>query len=586
MRVFYHTWISRNRIAIGLAAVFLLMSPVLPAQSAATFEAVGPSKEVPEGSVFEVSFALKNASAKRFIPPDFKGFRIVGGPTEMRGAGFVNGQSYSHQTWSYELEAGSSGAYTIAPAVVQTSSQTLRTQPLSIRVVKASQARRKVPAGSDDKLFVAGELDRPTAWVGQQIHYQVKLYTQVSVSDFDILDLPPFDGFFAAERKRFDTRTQYQTIRGKRYVVRVLYEMALFPQQSGELRIDPARVRVGVEQAGGFGALLGAMPVLLQTQPVKLQVKALPEPAPAGFSGGVGRYEWKVEAGKTTLTTDDALTLTVKIEGNGDDRSFANPHFALPDGLEGFDPKAKEQEEYETGDQFVHARTLEYVMLPRQPGDYSITPELIVFDPDSNRYRTLRVDKPIQVQVSPGSNYGKSVAAPDTISRPPLERSPLSTFWQAATGWLGPGILWGVLALLALLTGILYFLRYRKHRRSNPPAATRRIRPTVKAMRERFQQVYWLMQNNDARVFYDALLKSLQGYVALRLDVEPAMLTKELMQEKLDAQRVPEQATAALLQVWQKCEQAVYAGQAYASSMGPVWQQAESAIQQLDAALK
>ncbi len=575
------------RQVVRLATLLLLSHSTLQAQNPVTFESIGPSREVQEGTIFEVSFALKNTAAKRFIPPDFKGlFRVAGGPTEMRGAGFVNGQSYSHQTWSYELEAGSPGTYTIGPAMVQTASQTLRTQPMTIRVVKARPGRGKVPAGANDQLFVAGELDRETAWVGQQVRYQIKLYTQANISDFDILELPPFDGFFNQERQRFDTRTQYQTIRGKKYAVRVLYEMALFPQQAGDVTIGAARVRLGVEQARGLGALLGSMPVMVQTQPVKFVIKPLPEPVPEGFSGGVGHYEWTVEADRENLTTDDALTLTVKLQGNGDTRSFANPHFTLPEGLEGFDPKAREAEEYETGDQFVHSRTLEYVILPKHPGDYTFMPELIVFDPDSNRYRTLRAAKPVELHVTPGQNYGKTTAPVDTIAPPPLARSPLSDFWRVASAWVDARWLWGLLVATGLLGSLYFFWRRRKHRSATGRVETKRARPSLKTLRDRFQQVYWQMQNSDSRVFYNELLKAVQAYVAARLELEPVMLTKELMQEKLGALQVPEQTAQGLLQVWQKCEQAVFAGQAYAGNMNATWQQAETALQQLDAALK
>ncbi|MBL7775220.1 MAG: protein BatD, partial [Saprospiraceae bacterium] len=352
----------RSRLNRWLCCLLLALPAFLPektgAQGTATFEATGPTREIPEGTRFEVAFSLKNISAKRFIPPDFTGFKVTGGPSELRGAGFINGKSYSHQTWTYELEAGPPGSYTIGSAMVQTASQTLRTQPLVIRVGKAPPARTKPAPGSpDDRLFISAEPDRETAWLGQQVLLRIKLYTQVGISNYDILDLPDFEGFYAQERRRFDTRTQYQTIKGKRYAVRILYETALYPQQTGALLIGPAQVRLGVEEPGALSALLGGKPVVAQSQPFKLQVKALPDPVPPNFSGGVGAYQWQVSADKQNLTTDDALTLTIRLEGNGDARRFVNPQLALPAGLEGFDPKVREEEEYETGEQFVHGRT-------------------------------------------------------------------------------------------------------------------------------------------------------------------------------------------------------------------------------------
>jgi len=565
----------------------LLQQQPTSAQSAATFESAGPTKEVPEGSRFEVSFSLKNTFAKRFIPPDFAGFRVTAGPSELRGSGFVNGKSYSHQTWTYELEAGAPGSYTIGTASVQTDNRTLRSQPLVIRVGKArAGGGGPPPTGSDSRLFIRAELDRETAWVGQQLLYRVVLYTQVGISDYDILDLPQFDGFFAQERRRFDTRMQQLTIGGKRYVTRILHEMALFPQQAGTLRIGPARVRLGVEQAGGLNALLGSRPELVQTQALKLRVKPLPDSAPANFSGVVGQYNWQVVADKDSLNTDDALTLTITIEGNGDARRFANPVLELPDGLEGFEPKIQQQEEYETGEQFVHARTLEYVILPRQPGDYTLVPELVVFDPDSNRFRRLLAAAPVQIHVTAGRFYGQQTTPLDSIAGiPPPLPSALDRIWETTSVLLRDPIAWSALVALVLLLFWVYFWRKqpRKTRAKTPETP---VKPTLKTLRGKMKTVAQRMQDPDPKIFYHELLKAVQEYVAIRLDVEPVLLTKEMMREKLAERQVPPPTIDALTQLWQSCEQVVFAGQDPATSRNTSWQLADNALQQLDAALK
>lgn len=581
------TYILNHIIRIqGLVWAMAVGAGMAAAQGPVSFESAGPTQDPTEGSRFDVTFSLKNVTAKRFIAPAFEGFRVSSGPVEMRGSGFVNGQSYSHQTWSYELEAGKAGTYTIGPATVQTSSQTLRSQPLTIRVVPVKKGgRAKVASGADDKVFISGELDRETAWVGQQVHYQIKLYTQLNISDFDILDLPQLDAFYAIERRRFDTRTQYETIRGKRYAVRILHEMSLFPQESGELLIGSARVRLGVERPGSLSALLGSTPVMMQTQPIKLIVTPLPEPAPISFFGGVGHYQWTISADKDSLSTDDALTLTVTIQGNGDARRMANPKFPLPAGLEGFDAKVREEEEYETGDQYIHSRTLEYVVLPQQPGDYTLSPQLTVFDPDSSRYCTLQAEKPFYMHVIPGDQYGRNAPLNDTLAGPPPAQAPFAGFWQSAGIWLRSTLLWASLGGLALLAFLFYFWKKRSNTNTGPPEATP-ARPTLKQARERLMQAYWHMQDSDTRIFYHELLKALQGYLAVCLDVQPALLSQELLRTKLSEQQVPEPTIDSLVQVWQTCEQAVFAGQARARAMNDTWQQAEMAIQQLDGFLK
>src|SRR5690606_21346018 len=108
----------------------------------------------------------------------------------------------------------------------------------------------KVPPGSDVQIFVAADFDQEEAYVGQQLTWRIRLYTQLSVEGYDIIALPGFDGFFTKEKIRYDKRVEYVTLKGKKYAARTLHEEAVFPQEAGELTIGNARVSVGIEQPG------------------------------------------------------------------------------------------------------------------------------------------------------------------------------------------------------------------------------------------------------------------------------------------------------------------------------------------------
>ncbi|MDX1909997.1 MAG: BatD family protein, partial [Saprospiraceae bacterium] len=299
------------------AAFFLFLPTLLLAQSGITFEAGISSKEVIVGVPFELSFTLKNAEGTRFSPPSFTGFR-AGGISEMRGMSIVNGRSSTSQTWSLELTALKPGVYTIGPASITVGRQTLQTKPLTVKVLSVTAGSKgsvQVPTG-DDKVFIAAEFDRKEAYIGQQLTWRIRLYTQLSVDGYDLISLPDFNGFYTREKIRFDKRVEYLSLKGKKYAVRTLYEEALFPQEEGELVVGAARVSVGIEQPGTQGFFFGPKPVTLQTQPVSIQVKALPVSTNEAFTGGVGRYNWQVKTDTNFLSTDDALTITVELTGN------------------------------------------------------------------------------------------------------------------------------------------------------------------------------------------------------------------------------------------------------------------------------
>ena len=566
-----------------LAPALLFVLPAIG--SSQVFEAETDSKEVAMGSTFELSFTLKDAQGSRFIPPEMTDFKVVSGPSEMRGMTIINGKSTTRQSWTYELEPKRAGTFTVGTASIQVSGKKLTTQPIPIKVVPArTKSNVNVPPGATDNLFIAGSLDRETAYPGQQVTWRIMLYTQLSIEGADIIELPDFEGFYSKEKRRFDTRVTYQTIRGKRYAVKILHEEAVFPLEAGDITIGAAKVRVGVEQGGRFGSFLIPKPVLFQTQPVTLKVKNLPAPVPEKFTGGVGHYDWAVQVDRDSLSTDDALTLTLSIRGDGDSKRFAPPRLLLPAGLEAFDPKVKEEEEYENGEEVVHTKVLEYVVLPKEPGEYTLRPELLFFDTDSNRYRVLRADSLAVVRVTAGKNYGIQQPA-DSLQVPPPVEPPQTNLLETFAGWLKSPLLWAVLLSPFLILLVYLFVKKRSGKPKTQENA-HRAAPPAKVVRDRFADLARLMNEGNPRAFYDELFKYLQAYLASGLSLNPAQMTQENVRRMLSARNVPAATIQDLLSVWHTCEQALFAGQTQAAQMAGTLRTAESAIRVLDKSLR
>jgi hypothetical protein len=584
-------WCLPPRGVLLLACCLGLWGPAR-GQAQPQFEASSSEREVVEGAVFEVAFTLKNAQGNRFKAPDFKGFRVLGGPSEMRGMSIVNGQSSSHQRWSYTLEALKTGNFSIPAATVQANGKTLSSNPITVRVVSAQLGKggatpSSPPPGGSGELFLSAELSSATAYPGQQVNWRIRLYTQVSIEGADIIELPDFKGFLSKEKRRFDTRVQYQTLRGKKYAVKTLHEEALFAQgQPGMLDIGPASVRVMVEQPGAFGMLLGGQPRLLQTQPLRLELKPLPQPQPEGFGGVVGQYEWTLQADRDSLSTDEALTIRAEIQGNGDKRLFRAPVFRFSDSLECFEPKPLEEEEYENTEQFVHRANLEYVVLPKVPGRYRLQPEWVYFDPDSNRYLRLKSAQVIDLQVFAGKNYQPPAALADSLSAVPLlEEAPQLGLAERLGRWLHNPIGWGLLAFGLLIWGGLWLWKKRDRpgtEAPKPTAATTRAAEQRQALEPQLSALEDLYQNGQPRPFYDALFKTLQHYLSERLQLPIGQLSPTLLRQRLTEKQAPAIRVQALLSLWQTCEQAIFAGQSQAAHMENHWHSARQLLRDLE----
>ena len=100
----------------------------------------------------------------------------------------------------------------------------------------------------------------------------------------------------------------------------------LFPTVIGEQVIEPAMLTIpsSLFQRG----------MSLQTEPISVNVKPLPEPIPADFSGAVGQYSLsamaQTEAGESgnllSVQVDEPVTLRVTLEGAGNLENSGDDH--------------------------------------------------------------------------------------------------------------------------------------------------------------------------------------------------------------------------------------------------------------------
>lgn len=575
-------------------AAWWLLPLLFPLQTCAQqpqFAAKIESPQVAVGTNFEVVFELKNGDGRQFRPPTFNGFKKLAGPSTQTSVTIVNGKYSQSMGWTFILQAVQPGTFTIGEASVSVGSQLVRTQPVTVEVVPARGGTASNPkinaapgAGGGSDLFVAAEIADGSLYIGQQTVVNFTLYTRVGVESYDILLDPTFDGFFAKDLTRFDTRTRQVTIRGAAYMARILRSVALFPQQSGTLTIGAMRFQFGTTPPGTprdpFSAFFGrnVVPVSVETQPVSLRVKALPEPAPDNFTGGVGQYDWTIEANKTELTTDDALTLRMTVRGNGDGKRFAPPKLNLPPDLEAYEPQTAAEETYDNGEQLVHQKVLEYAILPKQPGTFALRPELLFFDPDSNRYVSRKLAKPLIINVSQGTGAGHGGTA--SPLHPSHKIMPAPGLFSALAV--------AVLALLAVSVGVFFWQKKRRQKPVERGIVAPELQAKIKVdiARERLAHARKLMQENQPRAFYDEILKAMHGYLAVRLDAPQSDLTQAALREKLAERRVAPETADALGGVLQACEIALFAGQPDPARMAEIYQKSEDTMRRLEAELR
>ena len=163
----------------------------------------------------------------------------VGQVSQLSNTTIINNEIRRSRTWTIALMPKSTGVQEIPPVGVGSE------QSAAVRIVVNEPADS--PPGEAD-VFVASEIDRPEAYVQAQILYRIKVYRAVATRQ-PALREPTITGAEVLVELAGDERSYEAILNGKAYNV-VERVIALYPQESGEISISPARFEARVLRDG------------------------------------------------------------------------------------------------------------------------------------------------------------------------------------------------------------------------------------------------------------------------------------------------------------------------------------------------
>ena len=396
-----------------LILYIFLFCTVLAAEAAKTkFTMLAPSA-VEVGKQFRLSFSLNEQGRNLQLPSGLSdNFQILMGPSTGYSSSNINGKVTTSSSYTYILRAKKEGSFEIRPASVEVGGKVYESNSLTIQVVKA-QAKPTQPqqGGSteqpqsatqnislgEDNLFLRVALSKINAYRGEQIVATVKLYVNpnIPITRFEEVNLPTYEGFYTQDVEIPSTvNFTREVYKDKIYQVGVLKKTILFPQQNGRLKIEPFNMSLLIRQQvkarsffDDFFDNYRTVRAKVNSKAVTVNVKDLPA-APANFIGGVGNFNITSEISSEDVTTNDAVTLKVKVTGNGNIRLVRSPELELPSDFEVYDPRTTDN--VNANDNGVSGtKTIEYLFQPRFEGDYTIPSlQFAYFNPSTGKYVT------------------------------------------------------------------------------------------------------------------------------------------------------------------------------------------------------
>ena len=335
---------------------------------------------------------------------------VVLGTSSVSQVSITNGKMVSNFLFEYRLAATRTGKITIEPISIGVDGVEHLTRPIEIDVSQGTGSLA-VPTPAPDFDFGSGAdsatltgqdhfleagVDDPAPYLGEQVTYFRKYYrAQDGVGVPRLIrrshEPPSFDGFWhldLSDEGRYETSAA-----GRRYEV-FEERTVLFPSLVGELIIDPAAMRVSEG--------LGRSQQVLVTEPVVVNVRPLPQGAPAGFDGAVGDYSMEASVDSDRLSGGEPATLTITIRGAGNIDALPAPNVPASGDWRVFTQGSDSSSQVFRG-VLRGSKAFEFLLLPNDDGALQIPSfRYVYFDPDKETYVTLSTD-PIRVEIEPGS---------------------------------------------------------------------------------------------------------------------------------------------------------------------------------------
>lgn len=572
---------------IIFAIAFLAFSVAVWAD--VSFTASAPNA-VPNGQTFQLVYTV-NAKGKDLRVPDFAGFDVVAGPYTSTSSSvqFVNGSMSSETTvrYTYTLLPTKEGTFNIPSATIVVEKERYQSNALTIKVIPADQAQQTNGTGSQqtapisqsittENLFLRTIVSRTRVREQEAVLLTYKIYSKVDLINITDVKFPDFQGFLVQEielpqNKQF----ALENYNGANYNTITLNQYLLFPQHAGTIDIGKmsctavVRVRNQRQVHSIFDGFLDSYQEVnkpLAAAPVKVTVDALPTPKPADFCGGVGSFSAKSSINADEINANEAITVTVKISGNGNLKLLQTPSLKFPADFEAYEPKVSNDfKNTPTG--VVGSKTIEYLAIPRHGGDYEI-PETTFsyFDLESKTYRQLSIPA-YTLKVNKGSVADGQAPVSDFTSQEQVRMLASDIRYidtsdfalaQSTALFAGTTEFW-LCYLVPFVLAALALWFFRKQARQNADMALVRNKKANKVARKRLKIAEKYLKANEKAAFYDEVLKSLWGYVGDKLSLPLAELNKENIASKLAERHVAAADAEAFLRLLDDCEFARYA---------------------------
>ena len=538
-----------------------------------SFEAKVSKRTLGLNERLRVDFIM-NKNGDNFTPPNFKGFRVVGGPNQSISNAYVNGKRSFSKTYTYFLIPTQKGALTITQATIDISGEVYKTTPLKITITEAVEVPRDPNSPEyliDDNLHLVTEISNSRPYLNEAITVVYKLYFRnpLRISDGRAVENPQFADFWSHNINIPRLKVENGTYKGESYNVVVWKKSVLYPQKTGKLTLEPLILSLVIDLPSNRRDFFGNRILQQSSRTITagrrtINVKTLPDAGkPVNFFGAVGQFDFDALINKNALKATESFEIKLKVTGNGNLKLFNLPELVLPNTLEVFEPEHSENVKT-TLSGMQGSIEDNYTVVPRFQGKYPIAPvSFSYFDPKKEKYFTLRSSEQI-IDVYGGPVASNSADNSPLVSKqlitnadesfrfiklnPNLEPIINKEFWNSK--------LFYILLITPLFLLIVFVLIMQRNLSISNDVEGSRLWLANRLSKKYLGEAKKNLKNKA--LFYDALERALYNYLKARLKIKTDDFNKAKIAEFLGQRKLEQQDIQSFIALLENCELARY----------------------------
>lgn len=577
--------------------LFLFISALAFAQEAELTATVSKNK-LGLNQRLRVEYAINKQGGDNFKLPNFKNFKIVGGPSQSVSQSWINGKASFSQSYTYIIQPKRKGEFNLPSASIEIDGKTLTSKPIKIIVTDAV----KVPKNPNDPNYIAeqnihlvAEVSKSRPYVGEGIYVEYRLYFSNNVGIYDnaITEAPQYNGFWNQEIKHNGMTVKQAIYNGESYRYVVLHKALLIPTKTGRLTIDPMKMDIVVSVPTGRGDFFGN-PITRQVRKEYASAKKVINPKqlptegkPEGFSGAVGSFQYTVNLSKSALKANESSQIKVAVSGKGNLKLFELPKIETPKELEVYQPERKEKVSIISSG-LRGSVTNTYTVVPEYKGKYKIpSTTFSYFNPNDKKYHTISTED-LYVDVLEGKELATSSSSEDnSVVKQTVKTTGKNFRYIQTTSNFKPekssdffkSYLFYVLLLLPLIAIPIGIFINKKTEERKGDITGNRLRNADKLAKKYLHEAQKNLGKKEE--FYESLERALHNYLKAKLGVETSDISREKITQILQNRKVDEKSISNFIGVLKDCDFARYTP-ITSVEMQAEYEKAKQVITQLD----